>query len=440
MGIQNFPSALQPIIQQGFLDREFDMALRSRLGFRAVADRVDIAVGIGETLTKTRAGLKPAVTTPLPPANNTNLDNGLTPSVWGVEQYTIAMNLYAATTDLNMVTSRVGLVSQFLQNAYANGEQAARSLDELARNALFAAYLGGNTRVRTTLGAAGPVITVDDIRGFQTTFVNGVQQTISGTTPLSVTIGSNVYNAIATAADVTNVSSAPGGISGTITLSGNVSVVDGTAGNTVVAANASSIIRPGNRGNTLQITTSDTLTMSALLDAVTKLRLNAVPEIDGAYNCYLDPVSARQLFADPDFRQLFQGATSANQVFRRGMVNDFLGLRFVPTNEAYVQNHPTLAGQVVRRPIICGAGALVEGDFAGMAAADVVPADSIVSVVNGVAMVTREAIDRLQQIIAQSWYWIGGFCAPSDTTTTPNTIPTATNAAFKRAVVVEHIG
>jgi hypothetical protein len=440
MGIQNFPSALQPIIQQGFLDREFDTALRSRLGFRAVADRVEIAVGLGETLTKTRAGLKPAVTTPLPPGNNTNLDNGLTPTTWGVEQYTIVMNLYAATTDLNMVTSRVGLVSQFLQNAFTNGEQAARSLDELARNALFAAYLGGSTRVRTTLGSAGPVVAVDDLRGFQTTFVNGMQQTISGPTPLSVTIGSNVYNAIATTADVTSISTAPGGISGTITLSGNVTVADATAGNSVVAANASSIIRPGNRGNTQQLTGADTLTMSALLDAVTKLRLNAVPEIDGAYNCYLDPVSARQLFADPDFRQLFQGATSANQVFRRGMVNDFLGLRFVPTNETFVQAHPTLSALAVRRPIICGAGALVEGDFAGMAAADVVPADSIVSVVNGVAMVTREAIDRLQQIIAQSWYWIGGFCAPSDTTTTPNTIPTATNAAFKRAVVVEHIG
>lgn len=440
MGIQNFPSALQPIIQQGFLDREFDTALRSRLGFRAVADRVEIAVGLGETLTKTRAGLKPAVTTPLPPGNNTNLDNGLTPTTWGVEQYTIVMNLYAATTDLNMVTSRVGLVSQFLQNAFTNGEQAARSLDELARNALFAAYLGGSTRVRTTLGSAGPVVAVDDLRGFQTTFVNGMQQTISGPTPLSVTIGSNVYNAIATTADVTSISTAPGGISGTITLSGNVTVADATAGNSVVAANASSIIRPGNRGNTQQLTGADTLTMGALLDAVTKLRLNAVPEIDGAYNCYLDPVSARQLFADPDFRQLFQGATSANQVFRRGMVNDFLGLRFVPTNETFVQAHPTLSALAVRRPIICGAGALVEGDFAGMAAADVVPADSIVSVVNGVAMVTREAIDRLQQIIAQSWYWIGGFCAPSDTTTTPNTIPTATNAAFKRAVVVEHIG
>ena len=440
MGILNFPASLQPIIQQGFLDREFDLALRSRLGYRAVADREEISVGIGETLTKTRAGLKPAVTTPLSPASNTNLDNGLSPTTWSVEQYTIVMNHYAATMDLNMVTSRVGIAAQFLQNAYSNGEQAARSLDELARNALFAAYMGGNTRVRTSLGTAGPVVSVDDVRGFQNAFVNGVQQAISGSSPLAVTIGANVYSAVSTSVDATNVSTAPTGISGTITLATNVSVSDGAAGNTVAAANGSTIIRPLQRTNTLQLGASDTLTMGCLLDAVAKLRLNAVPEIDGAYNCYLDPVSSRQLFADPDFKQLFQGATSANQVFRKGMTNDFLGLRFVPTNETFVQAHPTLANLMVRRPIICGAGALVEGDYAGLAASDVAPADSIVSVVDGVAMVTREAIDRLQQIIAQSWYWIGGFCAPSDTTTNPTTVPTATNAAFKRAVIVEHIG
>src|SRR6185437_2203979 len=96
------------------------------------------------------------------PALNTNLDNGLTPGNWGVEQYTITINHYAATTDLNMVTSRVGIASLFLQNAYNNGEQAARSLDELARNALYAAYFGGNTRVRVTLGSAGSAIAVDD--------------------------------------------------------------------------------------------------------------------------------------------------------------------------------------------------------------------------------------------------------------------------------------
>src|ERR1700734_2840483 len=158
MGIQNFPAALQPIIQQGFLEREFERALESRLGYRACADREEIAVGIGETLTKTRAGLKPTVTVPIAPATNTNLDNGLSPGTWGVEQYTITINHYAATVDLNMVTERVGIASQFLQNAYVNGEQAARSLDELGRNALFGAYLGGNTRVRISLSSAGPAL------------------------------------------------------------------------------------------------------------------------------------------------------------------------------------------------------------------------------------------------------------------------------------------
>src|ERR1700761_1152485 len=180
MGIQNFPPALQSIIQQGFLEREFEAALQSRLGYRACADREEFAVGIGETLTKTRAGLKPSVTTPLAPATNTNLDNGLTPQSFNVEQYTITLNHYAATTDLNMVTSRVGIASQFLLNAAINGEQAARSLDELARNALFNAYFGGNTRVRTTLGSAEPTVAVDDVRGLQYVFVNGVQTPVGG--------------------------------------------------------------------------------------------------------------------------------------------------------------------------------------------------------------------------------------------------------------------
>ncbi len=440
MGIQNFPAALQPIIQQGFLEREFQQALRSRLGYRACADREDVAVGIGETLTKTRAGLKPSVTTPVAPATNTNLDNGLTPTTWNVEQYTLSINHYAATTDLNMVTSRVGIASQFLQNAYVNGEQAARSLDQLARNALFAAYFGGNTRVRTTLAAASPLVAVDDVRGFLTAFVNGVQLPVSGSNPLTVTIGANTYTLVSVSVDASNGSMAPSGISGVLTLGSSVTVADGTAGNAVVAANASLIVRPSGRTTTSALQASDTLTMANLLDAVARLRMNAVPEIDGVYNCYLDPVSSRQLFADQDFRQLFQGATSANQVFRQGMINDFLGLRFIPTTEAYVQGHPTIANLMIRRPIICGQGALIEGDFAGMAADDVAPADAIVSMVDGIAMVTREPIDRLQQIIAQSWYWIGGFCTPSDTTTSPSTVSTATNAAFKRAVMVEHVG
>ncbi len=417
-------------------------ALRSRIGYRACADREDFSVGIGETLTKTRAGLKPAVTTPIAAATNTNLDNGLTPGSWNVEQFTLTLNHYAATMDLNMVTSRVGIASQFLQNAYVNGEQAARSLDDLARNALFAAYFGGNTRVRTSLASSGPAIAVDDTRGFQTAFVNGVQQPVSAANPLTVTVGADVYTLLGVAADANNSSTTPGGQSGVLTFSGNISATDGVAGNSVQAATASLVLRPNGRSNTSLIQAGDTLSMTNVLDAVADLRLNAVPDIDGAYNCYLDPISARQLFADQDFQRLFIGSTSANEIFRpgQGVINEFLGLRFVLTTESFVQPHPTLASAIIRRPIVVGQGALIEGDFAGMAADDVAPKDSIVSLVDGVCMVTREPIDRLQQIIAQSWYWIGGFCAPSDTMTNSLIVPTATNANYKRAVMIEHLG
>ena len=221
-----------------------------------------------------------------------------------------------------------------------------------------------------------------------------------------------------------------------------MSTADGALASTILAATSSLILRPNGRTNTTQLVAGDTLAMSNVLDAVANLRLNAVPDIDGAYNCYLDPISARQLFADQDFQRLFIGATSANEVFRpgQGVVNEFLGLRFILTTESFVQPSTSVAGSNVRRPIVVGQGALIEGDFAGMADPDVAPRDSIVSLVDGVCMVTREPIDRLQQIIAQSWYWIGGFCAPSDTTTTNLTVPTATNANFKRAVMIEHIG
>src|ERR1700735_5668654 len=129
MGIDAFPAALQPIIQQNYLERAFDEALHSELGYREVADREPFAARIGETLTKTRRGLKAPATSPLNPATNTNLDNGLTPTTWTVEQYSVTLNLYADTIDLNTVTSRVGIAEQFIQNAIVNGVQAAQTLD-----------------------------------------------------------------------------------------------------------------------------------------------------------------------------------------------------------------------------------------------------------------------------------------------------------------------
>ena len=436
MSIQNFPSALVPIIQQGFLAREFEDGLQSALAYRQVAAREEFAVNIGETLTKTKPGLKAPTTTPMTPSGNTNLDNGLSSTTWTVEQYTITLNMYGDTIDLNTVTQKVGIASQFLQNAKVNGVQAAQSLDRLARNVLFNAYMGGQTRVTATLGSPAATISVDDIRGFQTVLVLGVPTAVSASNTMSVTVNGTAYTLTGATADGSNVSTAFGGISGTLTFSGNVSVVNGTTGNAVVSAVAPSILRANNRSTTANLVSGDTLSLGLVLDAVAILRNNAVPTVNGMYNCYLDATSGRQLFADPDFKIAYQGQAASSE-FRMGRVVELLDTRFIPTTEAPQQVHPTNSTLKVRRPIIVGDGALIEGDFAGIGYSDVATGDSLVDIVDGVAQVTREPLDRLQQIIAQSWYWIGGFAAPSDFTTNTNIVPTASGAYYKRAVVLE---
>jgi hypothetical protein len=452
MPIQNMPASLQNAIQQGFLEREFHTGLQSAIGYRAVADREPVAINVGETVTKTRLGLKAPVTSPLTASANTNLDNGLTPTAQAIEQYVLGIDQYADTIDLNIVTSQVGIANQFLANAMTNGVQARQSLDRIARNALFAGYLGGQTRVRVTLGAPAATISVDDVRGFETVLGTGTSAgkfvAVSGTFTASVIVGLNAYTLIGTARDGSNVSTVPGGFSGTLTFSGNVTVADGTVLNGVAHANAPVIVRPNGKWTggsaygiltaTPALVSTDVLTLSVVEDGIANLRNNT--GYAGLVNMYLDNVSMRQLFADQDFKLMYQGQYGSPEA-RQGKVFELMGANFIPTTEALVQTHPTNAALKVRRPILCMPGALVEGDFAGMAqkAADLAGANSEVTMVDSVSMVTRGPIDRLAQIVAQSWFWIGGFVAPSDATATTAIIPTAGAQYLKRAVVLEHV-
>jgi hypothetical protein len=454
MSIQNMPTALQPIIQQGFLEREFHDALQSAIGYRAVADREPVAINVGETVTKTRNGLKAPVTTPLTPSTNTNMDNGIAPSSFTVEQYTLSINQYGDSIDLNTVTSQVGIANQFLKNAQVNGVQARQSLDRIARNALFGAYLGGNSRVRTTLGAPATTLAVDDVRGFAYALSNGVMSPVSAGNPLPVLVGSSIYNCVGVAVDGSNVTTTiitGGGISGasgTLTFSANVTVADGTAGNVVASTYAAQIVRPNGKylgGSATQatasqaaLTSTDKLTLGAVEDAVAMLRNNTGMD-SVTFNLYLDNMSMRQLWADNDFKLMYQGQYGSQEM-RVGKVFQLLGCNFIPTTEAPYQPANTGVTAGVRRPVLCAPGALVEGDFAGMEqrAMDASGVNSIVQTMDDVVQVVRAPIDRLQQIIAQSWFWIGGFTAPTDATATSSIIPTASQTYYKRAVVIEH--
>ncbi len=457
MPIQNFPSQLQPIIQQGFLAREFQDGLQSRLGFRSIADREIFPNRIGETVTKTRKGLKAPVTSPMVPTANTNFDNGMTPSSWTVEQYTLTINQYGDTIDLNMVTEGVGIASQFLANARTNGVQAMQSLDRIARNALFGGasggvggYLGGNTRVNTALTSASKTIYVDDIRGFQNV-MNSYGQVVSlaSTSGMTVTVGSNAYTLATSTADTVNVSTAPNGMSGSLTFTTNVAMTDGALASPAVAATAPLVLRPNGRLTTAALTApvgtygsssyvpGDTLGIQTVLSAVAALRMNNVPTVDGSYNCYLDDQQMLGLFRDADFKYLYRGAYGT-ETYQAGSIVELLGVRFVPTTEAPQQS--TLGAGPIHRAIVCGKGALIEGDYADAGHRDIPDAEqSLMEKVDNVVMVTREPLDRLKQIIAQSWYWIGGYALPTDATASTTIIPTATNSYLKRGVVIESL-
>jgi hypothetical protein len=451
MALNNLPAALQSVIQQNYLERAFEIPLRAKLGFRAIAEQMDFPAEIGETITKTRTGLLPAITSPLSPAANSDITSGLTPQNYGVEQFTLSVAQYAANMMLNVATSRVAIDSLFLRNAVTLGEQAARSIDTIAQQALYAGYMGGNSFVRVTLGSASTTVTVDDIRGFQYTWNSAGQVVpVSASNPVNVVVGSNVYSLTGAAADGTNVSVTPGGISGTLTFSTSVSTSDGTAKNPVASAVAPYVMRsmdastntvPASSvwGITPSLYNGGKLSMQMLLQAKAVMSSNGVQPVNasGMYHFYASPKQVVGLFNDSDFKQLFRGDPKT-QEYRQGVVAELLGVQLIETN---LNPSATFSGNAVQYGIMCGEGTLVEGTFTPDAYRDAesVDDDGMITVVDGIAHVTREPLDALKQVVTQSWAYIGGFTVPSDITTNPNTIPTATNSAYKRAVLVESL-
>lgn len=445
-----FPTALQPELQTGFLEREFEEGLDSILGYRREALMETVPARLGETITRTRTSRKNPVTTPLNPSSTSSLDNGLTATDASIEQYTLSTFEYGDATDVNLMADLAAIADNMVRVARNNGVQAAQSLEGLARSALFGAYLGGNTRVRTDLGASSTTTChVDDIRGFQTVLVNGVPTPISGSNTLSVseiaTTSGGVTQTLtvsAAVADGTNNSTAPGGISGVLTFATATSPVNGDA---LVAANAPQVLRPYGRLTTGKLTGGDILTLGILQDATTILKNNAVPPCaDGTYHVILDNTSQRQLFADQDFKVLYAGRYQS-QEWQSADVIRLLDMTFIPTTEAYVQTSNATAGVnvTVRRPIVIGAEALIQGDFEGLDIwlnRDGMNNISDVFMVDSVAHIIRPPLDRLAQWASFAWTWIGGFAVPTDMTATTSIIPTASSALYKRCCAIETAG
>lgn len=457
MAISNFSGNLETIIQIDYLDREFIDSLTPKLGYRDSASKEAFSAQIGESVTKSRASLMPIGTlNPINPSTNTPLDDGLTtPTLWNVEQYQLPLNQWAdRVPDLNLIADQVAIQSQVMRNAKNLGIQSSTRLDLLCRSQFFGAYMGGNTRVTVTLGAPAATIAVDDIRGFQFSFPNGFPGPSIGSLPVptspgatqQVLVGDNVYTLTGATADLVNISTAlvAGGISGTLTFSTNVTVLDGTLGNAVISLVGSQIVRPNGRQTTFDLTGADVFTMADIQAAVALLENNNVPRIDGFYNCFIDPTSKTEIFNDPNFLFLFRGSMLKSEEYKNLTLVEGLGVRFIEVNTAPIQsNFTNSAGNkiTVHRPFICGEEALIESDFVGMANylrnSEISGLGHIVEA-KGIYMVTRLPIDRQLMFISQSWLYVGGFIVPTDFLTNSTTLPTASDSYYKRGVIIEH--
>jgi len=409
------PAPIRAMMQNGILDRVFQEALKPNFIFPAIADAMPWQGGLGDTKTFTRKGLLAPATTPITGSDTTA-------ATYGIEQWSVTMDQYGQAVDTNMLTSSMALASKFLADVETLGINAGQSINQIARNKLYGAYMGGRTWC-TTAGSSDTSIIVNSVAGFQYVLVNGVPTAVSASNPLTVTVAGSANT-------VTGVNT------GTNTLTLGTARAD-VVGDAVVAANAPVTVRP--TGSTAyDLATTNVATFALFRSCVTRLRKMNVPTVGGYYIAHIDPDTEAQLFSDSDFKQALQGRVDS-PVYRDLSIGRFGGIDWVRNIEA-----PTIlggsAGNVtVHRPIVLGAGALVAAPFEGMgdllrgSGVEDVPDISMVNAAPGVdvARIVRPPQDRLQQNLSTSWSWVGDYGVPSDSTT-------GDAALYKRAVVLEH--
>jgi hypothetical protein len=456
-----FAPTLDDLFQQGFVARELQEGLDTEFAFRRQATEIVIPGRLGSQIIIPKYGRKGPVVAPLNPNTLTNnLDNGMTPSLAASETYSINLSEWGDTSDVDLVGSLAMCADLVTAASRDNGVQAAQSIERLAKIQIHAAYDTGNTWVRGDLGGTSTTqVHVDDIRGFLINMVNGVQVAVSAQNPLpcvEVKTGpsgqNQTFSVTGYVQDTPNQSLYPSssqdvngnpisdGYSGILTITGATAAP--VAGDAIIATNAAQVMRPMNKYSYNVLNSGDVMTLQLLLAGVARLRSNAVPVFpDGTYHFLYDPSVELQLFSDQQF-MIAYASREASEEYQDARVYKLMGMTFIPTTEAYVQvATPSLGVKTgVRRSLLIGAGALGQGNWEGLEMyqnQDGLNPMGGCMLVNNVAQIMRPPLDRFGRVLSLSWTWVGSMYTQTDSTATPNIIPTASSAIYKRCVVFQ---
>lgn len=437
MTINNLGSSITQIVPEEWLLRFFDEALYPELLMRKMYAAQPVPQHLGETFTFTKKGLLPLVTSALAPVTNTDLTSGLTPQNVQYEQYTGVLSQYAAASMINLLSSGIALADMYKSGAEDLGLNCGQSLDVLARQAANYAYSGGRSYVKTA--ATSVTQTLRSIAGFQYVWVNGSRTAVSVSNPLAVTITESGVAASrnvtgATAASLTSGDIAGDLIPGTVTLSASAATI---IGDSIIAANAPFSVRPNGKTTGYNLIATDVLTLKDINAAVARLRATAVPtHDDGFYHAFLDPQQAQQLMNDNAVQRIYDTHPDAPE-FQRGVVGVAGGCKLFQTAQA--ARYTNEGGVTVYRGLITGKemgyevrSSLIGNwlDSANLSATGYV----IFSPEHYAAMIFRQPLDTLQQVVTLSWSFIGAYVLATDEL---STLGGVSNVPYRRGCLIE---
>ena len=458
----NSPPTLGELQQKGYLERAFHDGLYPNLAYRAEAMPEEWPAGTGQQIFMTRPGLLPAVTAPIAPGADPQ------PQQIPYEQWIATLNQYASAIDTHMPTATISNANTFLRNLKQLGLQAGQSINQVARNALFQAYLSGQTVTLTAPLTTDTALRVAACNGFTDVVIPGgnvAPQPVSPSFPLPIKIGSGsaavTNSVIGVLQDNPNDVNGPG----TLTLAAAVGSAAFGIRTTVKSVFAPLVVRssPGDSVDT--IAASDTLTIQQVINAVAFLRrANVQPHDDGFYHAHISPLAEAQFFADPVFQRLNQSLPEG-VVYKQGFLGYMSGVMFIMNNESPdATNSGTLtstgtggaqyasgiggevtnnSGVNIGRVIITGRGAIYEkymdesqfvteaGTTGKIGEFDVVN-NGINILTERIRLVLRAPLDRLQQVVSAAWSITTSFPIPSDITAPGG------QQRFRRAVCLEY--
>jgi hypothetical protein len=455
------PASVLQLNQTGLLERAFHDGLYPNLAYRAEAMPEEWPANTGQQLFMTRPGLlKPAVT-PLTPGTD---PVGQTVPY---EQWAAYLAQFGDSIDTHMPTSVTSQANQFLRNIKQLGLQAGQSINRIARNAMFQAYLSGQTVNIASIASTDTVIQVASLNGFTTVVIPGSQIApvpVSAAYPLPISVIGATTVAASVIAFAPYDQSDPLG-PGSITLSAAIGTAFALRA-AVTTSYAPTVVRSAPGPSIDAITAADSLTLQQLINTTAILRSNNIqPHDDGFYHCHVSPIGQAQLFTDPVFQRLNQSLPS-HVIYQEGFLGYIAGIMFFMNNESpgYYNSGSLIAtansglfateigseivngsGVQIGMALMTGKGMVYEkyldesafvteaGTTGKIGEFDVVN-NGIQIMTERIRLILRAPLDKLQQVLTCTWSISTSFPIPSDITA-----PTGPQM-FKRGAIVQYAG